>query len=146
MAIRGDRVKQARVAQGITQEQLATAVDSSQSAVVRWENSIGEPRAATLKALSRCLRVSSDWLMGRSEDPESRAPAEGGAEHKITGAVANHPDWPSVRAQLASIYSEEILDEVASAQFATGPREYLDTEYARRLADAIAYARAQALK
>lgn len=146
MAIRGDRVKQARVAQGITQEQLATAVDASQSAVVRWENSVGEPRAATLKALSRCLRVSSDWLTGKTDDPEARVSSVPGAEHKITGAVANHPEWPSVRAQLAAIYSDEILDEVASAQFATGPREYLDTEYARRLADAIAYARAQALK
>jgi transcriptional regulator with XRE-family HTH domain len=146
MAIRGDRVKEARVARGITQEQLAAAVDSSQSAVVRWENSVGEPRANTLRALSRVLRVSTDWLTGKTDDPEARQSTAAGPEHKITGAVANHPDWPTVRAQLAVIYSEEILDEVASAQFATGPREYLDTEYARRLADAIAYARAQALK
>ena len=134
-------MREARDRAGLTQTELAKLVGVKQPTVAAWEKGTNEPQPPTLRTLARVLRVAPDWLTGRSDDGE-----EPQVPPRIAGALAAHPQWSAVRAQLASIYSEEILDEVGTAQFATGPREYLDVEYARRIADAIAYARAQSLK
>lgn len=59
----GSRLKAARLARGMTQEQLAYEIGVSSPAVSQWERDGSEPNFATLRALSKVLDVSLDGLI-----------------------------------------------------------------------------------
>lgn len=125
----------------LTQETLAAACDVSQSSVVGWELGTSTPRPSSLKALSRVLRVPEKWLNGGEEiDEESLGRLPGSAP------IGEHKLWPSIRAKLSGVYSADVLDQVSRAAFDVGPEPFVDLEYARKLADAIAYARSQSIR
>lgn len=65
----GSRLKAARLARGMTQEQLAYEIGVSSPAVSQWERDGSEPNFATLRALSKVLDISLDaLLLGRVQD------------------------------------------------------------------------------
>lgn len=59
----GDRIKQAREKNGLTQSALAKKLGLSRSAVNAWEMGVSIPSAQYLIELSRLLRVSVDYLL-----------------------------------------------------------------------------------
>lgn len=65
----GTRLKAARLARGMTQEQLAYEIGVSSPAVSQWERDGSEPNFATLRTLSKVLDVSLDALiLGNAPD------------------------------------------------------------------------------
>lgn len=60
----GERIKQARIQAGLTQEQLAELLNLSRGTVARYELGEIEPKLQNLAAIARVLQVSSDYLMG----------------------------------------------------------------------------------
>jgi transcriptional regulator with XRE-family HTH domain len=65
----GDRLKQARSARGLSQADLAAALQASgievtQSAVSYWESGKNLPMLDAFVALTAALGVSADWLLG----------------------------------------------------------------------------------
>lgn len=58
------RLKQARTAIGMTQRELASAVNMSQNGFQQYEGARREPSLTTLTRLSKTLRQSTDWLLG----------------------------------------------------------------------------------
>ncbi|WP_108482971.1 helix-turn-helix domain-containing protein [Oceaniglobus ichthyenteri] len=65
----GDRLADARVAVGMSQEDLARRVGVKISTLRNWENDMAEPRANKLSMLSGLLNVSLRWLLtGEGED------------------------------------------------------------------------------
>lgn len=65
----GDRLKQARAARGLSQADLAAAlqagaIEVTQSAVSYWESGKNLPTLDAFVALTRALGVSADWLLG----------------------------------------------------------------------------------
>lgn len=60
------RLKQARQAKGLTQKELATAVDMTQGGYVSYEIARREPPLTTLIRLSKTLEKTTDWLLGLS--------------------------------------------------------------------------------
>ena len=58
------RLRQARMAAGLTQTQLATQIGMTQGGYTGYENSVREPSIATLKRISRILNKPTDWLLG----------------------------------------------------------------------------------
>jgi len=64
----GKKIKAAREQIGLTQDKLADLVGVSRAAVARWENGDIEPKLKNLIALTEALNVSSDYLLGISED------------------------------------------------------------------------------
>lgn len=60
----GDRIKQLRDREGISQSALASALDSTRAAVNAWEMGISNPSMQSLIELSRYFRVSVDSLLG----------------------------------------------------------------------------------
>ena len=64
MIIVGNRIRQARVLAGLTQEQLAEMIGVSRTAIARWETAEAEPTLDHLLDLTRALRVSADYLLG----------------------------------------------------------------------------------
>jgi transcriptional regulator with XRE-family HTH domain len=74
----------ARLAAGLTQQQLAVMLDKPQSAVARWESGQHQPRVDVLQAVAAALGGSFTILPdqsityqapGRSHAPSSGAPA-----------------------------------------------------------------------
>lgn len=64
-------IKQYRENKGLTQDQLALAVNVTQSAVAKWEVGDVSPRANMLMKLSKLFGCSIDELL-RIEDKESQ--------------------------------------------------------------------------
>ena len=60
----GERVKQLRLSAGMTQEQLAEAMNVSAAAVSKWENGQSVPDILVLTALADFFEVSLDALVG----------------------------------------------------------------------------------
>ena len=59
----GDRLREARIAAGMTQEQLGFELDVSKSAISAWENNREAPSFRLLPELRRQLRRSLDELI-----------------------------------------------------------------------------------
>ena len=76
----GRRLVEFRKARGLTQIQLAEAIDSSQRAISSYETVAEFPPAAVIVELARALHVSTDELFGLKpmrptnghDDPETR--------------------------------------------------------------------------
>lgn len=64
----GEKLKEARKQCGLSQEQLAEKMCVSRSAIAKWETDKGYPDVENLKALSRFLNVSVDYLLDDGEE------------------------------------------------------------------------------
>lgn len=59
----GEKIREARKARGLKQEELARSVPCSVDTVRRWEAGAREPRASEVKALSKALNVAEGELL-----------------------------------------------------------------------------------
>ncbi len=59
----GEKLKNARLEAGYTQEELATRLTVSRAAIAKWESDRGLPDIANLKAIAEVLNVSTDYLL-----------------------------------------------------------------------------------
>ena len=66
----GERLKELRMASGLSQSALASKLFISQQAVAGWELNKGSPNPETLVKISDILNVSVDHLVGRNTDEE----------------------------------------------------------------------------
>ena len=60
----GERLKELRIAYGLTQMELAQKIEYSQSIIAFWENNQREPVISSLKKLCDFFDVSADYLLG----------------------------------------------------------------------------------
>lgn len=67
----GDRLRRARERINFSQEELAAALGTQQQAIQRWEKERVEPSSVTLKQMADVLRVTTDYLLGLSDEPSS---------------------------------------------------------------------------
>jgi transcriptional regulator with XRE-family HTH domain len=65
MQTTGDRIKAAREAAGLTQQQLADAVQAGggQRQISNWETDFRTPRRETLERIAEACGVTPGWLM-----------------------------------------------------------------------------------
>ncbi len=63
----GEKLKEARKNAGLSQEQLAEKLSVSRAAVAKWETAKGLPDVENLKAISKFLNVSIDFLLDDGE-------------------------------------------------------------------------------
>ena len=64
----GEKIKEARKKAGLSQEQLASKLNISRSAVAKWETDKGIPDIENLKAISQLLNVSIDYLLDNEQE------------------------------------------------------------------------------
>ena len=62
-----NRLKELRIANLISQQDLATSLNVSQNAIYNWENGKREPSIEMLKKIAEYFEVSFDYLMGFEE-------------------------------------------------------------------------------
>lgn len=68
-----ERLKAARELRGFNQDQLAERSDLQGSAISHFETGGRKPSFDNLKRLADALGVSTDYLLGRTKDPEGYA-------------------------------------------------------------------------
>ena len=64
----GERIKQLRKEQGMTQTDLAQTLNVTKGTISTWETNSRIPGFETLNALSDLFQRSLDYIMGRSDD------------------------------------------------------------------------------
>ena len=62
------RIKELRLASGISQKKLADAVGVDKRAIIFWEQEVNEPKATYIKNLALFFNCSADYLLGLSDD------------------------------------------------------------------------------
>jgi len=67
-SLRGDRLREIREAQGLSQHDLSILCHFGVTMIYRYENGLSDPTVKALKRLSEVLGVSGDYLMGLSND------------------------------------------------------------------------------
>ena len=85
----GNRLKQLRKKNDLTQEELGKKIGVIKQTVSSWENNISEPNGDTLVLLSKILRTSPDYLLGLSDNSNAISTPEG----KIGGYENNIKHW-----------------------------------------------------
>lgn len=58
------KLKETRTEKGLTQKQLAEAIKTTDDSIYSWEKGRSQPSLETLRALSKFLDVSTDYLLG----------------------------------------------------------------------------------
>lgn len=66
----GEKIKELRKNKKISQEQLGNAVGVSKMAISYFEKGKKAPSRETLEKIADYFDVTTDYLLGRSEDPE----------------------------------------------------------------------------
>jgi transcriptional regulator with XRE-family HTH domain len=59
----GEKLKEARIEAGYTQNELANKLTVSRAAIAKWESDRGMPDVTNLKAIAEALSVSIDYLL-----------------------------------------------------------------------------------
>ena len=72
----GNKIRELRVNKGLTQEQLATALNLSPQAISKWESGTSTPELEKLFALSECFNITLDELVkdGAANQEASETP------------------------------------------------------------------------
>lgn len=113
------RLKELREKAGYSQAQLAMKLGVRQSTVGMWENGANRPQNARLETLASIFGVSTDYLLGRSND-------KGGddAPHVSPGAV-RVPVYGTIPAGVPMEAIEDIIDyEEIPQEWTRGGREF----------------------
>lgn len=66
----GEKIKELRKNSKITQEQLGNAIGVSKMAISYFEKGKKSPGRESLEKIADYFQVTTDYLLGRSEDPE----------------------------------------------------------------------------
>ena len=129
----GDKLKQARLAKGLTQREAAEIAGVDSSYISRYESGQRDPSALALRGLATIYGVTVDWLTGQADEPTAPpvAPRNVPARRRIKPEPDNHEITP----EDALENLELILDE--PNLFLRVKRGNLTVEDMADIADAI---------
>lgn len=75
----GGRIRRAREAAGLTQNELAQRINARESQVSLWESGKNEPRVSTLRQIAEALGVRLAALLSDDDEPSASPRAAVGA-------------------------------------------------------------------
>lgn len=64
----GEKIKELRTENNLTQPQLAKLIGVSKGMISIWENDINEPKATYIAKLALVLNTSTDYLLGIEDE------------------------------------------------------------------------------
>lgn len=116
----GKRIRELREKKGITQKELAAARKMTQSAIAKQESGATAIGEEGLCWYADYFGVSADYLLGRTDVPQTasrgRADLSGGAESAVASGAEGEPPAPSksleefVRRIAEQVYREQRFD------------------------------------
>lgn len=90
----GEKLKELRSTNGMTQKDLAEKINISPQAVSRWEKNEVEPSLETLRRLAEIFDVSMDDLFGKEKKQETDPPAQPLQNPKVVLAICEGCNTP----------------------------------------------------
>ncbi len=72
----GQRLKELRKNQNLTQKQLALILQCNQSMITRWEREECEPTESIIRKVAIFFDVSTDYLLGLEDEDGHKEPAD----------------------------------------------------------------------
>lgn len=91
MAI-GNKIKQLRERNDLTQEQLAKMLNLSQQTIDHYEKERAKPNIDTVGLLAKIFDVSADYLIGLSNKPNAHPRIETIAAHRTDDPMSDLPE------------------------------------------------------
>ena len=122
------RLKDLRSEKGLSQSALADILGRTQQAIGKWEVGKSEPDGATLLKLSAFFNVTTDYLLGKSDNPHGESFAGQDGKHFLL--FAGQQDPPAY----SRTFRIPILGRVAAGKPSYVDEEiigytYIDSEY-----------------
>lgn len=74
--VNGSKIREARLASGMSQTQLARKIGTTEKNISRWENTLNQPRLASVAAIAQATGHDIDFFLTESsedDDEESSA-------------------------------------------------------------------------
>ena len=68
MEVFSKRLKELRIAKGVSQKEIANAIGVDVSSISYWERDIYEPKANYIAKMARFFAVSADFLLGLEDE------------------------------------------------------------------------------
>lgn len=75
-----ERLQELRKLRGINQLKLSEQLDVSRSTISMWETGASQPDNDTLRQLAEILDTTTDYLLGLTDDPNTKKPTPASAE------------------------------------------------------------------
>lgn len=104
----GIRIKQARIANNMTQDELAKRMGVSKNAISNYENNVSTPKVELLFPLMSALNVDANYLYGVDDDQGSSMPLSS-HERDVIIAYRSHPEMREAVDRLLQLPSESVL-------------------------------------
>ncbi len=145
----GRRIRQARLAKGLSQKKVADRFGISRAAVAQWEGGDTNPGTAKLEGVADILGVRIEWLTTGRGEADVDAESEIVSVPLIDLVTAAHwpnaadriepggPELPSDRKLGPNAFAIEIEDEAMAPEFAPGDRIIADPAVEPRPGDFI---------
>lgn len=114
-----NRIKEARIAAGLSQKYVAMTLGVSGPSVSNWESGKTTPTADNLQMLSALLGVSIDYLLGRESDPapaQLPLPVDLGAGETVAQYASPRDEAEDIRAALIAKLLRLNPDQLAMAE------------------------------
>ena len=90
----GTRIKEARLALNMTQEELAKRIGVSKNAISNYENGVSTPKVELLCAIMKHLEIDANYLYGVTKNPAPMMLSP--HEKSVILSYRSHPDLQAV--------------------------------------------------
>jgi transcriptional regulator with XRE-family HTH domain len=105
----GERIRKARLVKGLTQKQLAKILNVTDATVNRYEKGIRNPDPEMLKTIADVLDVSIDYLLGKTDIPNTHVPENFSEKHGV--AKHNLMQYEDFVEQINAFFMDEKVAE-----------------------------------
>jgi transcriptional regulator with XRE-family HTH domain len=100
MSSQSERIKQRRIQLGMSQEELAFKVGTSQKQISRYERDRNDPTGEVLARLAHALNTTTDYILGITDSPDNTVNENNldDLEIEMITLLRNHPEDARKRA------------------------------------------------
>lgn len=105
----GKRLKKLRTDKKLTQEELGKKINVTKVSISGYENGNRTPDTETLQRIADIFDVSTDYLLGRTENPESSSSNEGKVFF-MSKIATEFPDIDLMFRDMESMSAEEMKE------------------------------------
>lgn len=102
MSSQSERIKYRRIQLGMSQEELAFKVGTTQKQISRYERGVNDPTGDVLSKLADALNTTADYILGRSDSPDREVTEDNldALETEIIQLLRSQPEFERKRALL----------------------------------------------
>ena len=117
MATMGERIKQLRKENGMTQTALAEVLGVTKGTVSTWETNSRTPSFEALDDMSDIFKRSFDYIMGKSDDATPRVQSEENLENLVLSQVEDDLTEYALKYARLDSYGREAVEAIIREEY-----------------------------